>query len=223
MVVDDNIFQDLYVAAEVLSSADAIRIYVVLATLLVLGLSIAIAFRVKRELEEIAGAVFVVSQRGRPPRKPKSIDDAIKKLEAARHGKWIRYTGHAVIFAICAFLIPTLTLYFGATFYEWFMPGQKPVLISTTGTIIDKPTSGQLWGFVFNQLSHGALNDYPEVFQRQYSDVTNNPDNTIFSWIVVFYRLLVGGFGLVFPYFFGRAAIVALRMPSAKAVIRRTA
>lgn len=197
------------------------RIYVLLTTLLVLSLSILIAFRIKNELEEIAGDVFVVTKRGRPPRRPKSVADAIEKLKQIRKTIWWRYFWNLVVFAICGFLIPTLTLYLGAAFYEWFIPDQKPLLISTTKAIIDNPTSDQLWSFALNQLSHGALNDYPEVFGREYSDVTNNPDNIIFSSVVVAYRLIVGAFGLVLPYFIARASIVAVRMPSAKSLIRR--
>lgn len=213
---EDNIFQDLYVAAEVLSSADAIRIYALLATLLVLTFSILIAFHIKNELEEIAGDVFIVTKRGRPPRKPKSVADAIEKLKHVRKTIWWRYFWNLVVFTICGFLIPTLALYLGAAFYEWFIPDQKPLLLSATKAIIDSPTPEQLWSFALNQLSHGALNDYPEVFGREFGNVTNNPDNIIFSSAVVVYRLIVGAFGLVLPYFIARASIVAMRLPSAK-------
>ena len=222
-VGNDSIYRDLYLVAGILSSADAIRIYVLLTTTTLLALSIMIAFRIKNELEEIAGDIFVVTQRGRPPRKPKSREDAVERLKKIRKTIWQRYFWHLIVFAICGFLIPTLTLYLGTAFYEWFIPDQKPLLISSTKAIIDTPTSDQLWSFVLNQLSHGALNDYPEVFGREYSDVSNNPDNVIFSSIVVLYRLIVGTFGLVLPLFIGRAGIVAMRIPSAKSLVRRTA
>jgi hypothetical protein len=221
--MDDNIYRDLYALAGMLSSTMAIRIYVLLTILTVLGLSILVAFRVKHELEEIADDIFVVTRRGRPPRKPKSIEDAIEKLRKVRKTIWHRYFWHLLVLVVCGFVIPTLTLYFGAAFYEWFVPDQKPLLLSATRTIIDHPTGEQIWYFAVDQLSHGALNDYPEVFGREFGNVTNNPDNTIFSSAVVLYRLIVGAFGMVLPLFFGRAAIVALRMPSAKSLVKRSA
>lgn len=221
--MDDSIYRDFHQAAELLSSGGAMRVYALLTAMLVLGLSVLIAFRIKNELEEIAGDVFTVTRRGRPPRKPKSVEAAIQHLQTIRKTIWRRYFWHLIVFAICGFVIPTLTLYLGTAFYEWFIPDQKPLLISGTRAVIDTPTSDQIWSFALNQLSHGALNDYPEVFGREWSDITNNPANVIFSSVVVLYRLIVGAFGLVFPLFLARAMIVALRLPSAKTLYRHLA
>lgn len=221
--MDDTIYRYLYWLAEVLSSGQAIRFYVLLTALIILGPSVLIAFQIKKELEGIADDIFVVTSRGRPPRNPKSVDVAIKNLQRIRKTIWQHYFWRLITLAICAFIIPTAMLYLGATFYEWFIPNQKPLLISDTRAIIDAPTINQVWTFSLNQLNHGALNDYPEVFGREFGNVTNNPENTIFSAAVVIYRFIVGTFGLVIPLFLANITIIAIRMPSARKLIENKA
>ena len=223
MSVDDSIYRDFYWAAGVLSTGEAMRVYALMAITMTLLLSTLIAFRIKRELEEIAGDVFVITQRGRPPTKPKSREMALEKLKAARARIWRKYFTHLLIFSICGFVVPTLTLYLGVMFYDWFDPVGKPLLFTSNQQVVTAPTSHQILYFALNQLSHGALTDYPEVFRLEWSEVTNNPANVIFSAAVVIYRFIVGAFALVFPLFLLRATRVAWSIPSLRTLSRQTA
>ncbi|MGV8998554.1 MAG: hypothetical protein ACOH12_16560 [Parvibaculaceae bacterium] len=221
--MDDNIYRDFYWAADILTTDSAFRVYALLAIALTLLASTLIAFRIKRELEEIAGDVFVVTRQGRPPTKPKSIEKALEKLRAERARIWRKYFSYLLIFLICGFAVPTLALFLGVTFYDWFDPVGKPLLYNATQQIVATPTYGQIWYFVVNQLSHGALTDYPEVFRQEWSDVTNNPANVFFSSAVVIYRFMVGAFALVFPLFLLRATRVAWSIPSVRTLNKHSA
>lgn len=64
------------------------------------------------------------------------------------------------------------------------------------GTPVHSSTDGVLVGFAINQISHGALLDFPEVFNIDFGQVTSNPSNIWFSSLVLLFRTVVGGFSL---------------------------
>jgi hypothetical protein len=229
-MVDDSIYRDLYVAADwirawwawaqpILTSDDAIRIYILGGALIILTISIVYANRLTVELRSIAVAAFTYKKRGRKVTKPESIARARTELLQFRKKMWSHYGKLITAFLVCGFLIPSIGLYLGSIYYGWLDPTNKPFVSMHGNSAIDAPQQGQLLVFVLDQLMRGALMDFMEVFRYDVSAISNNPSNYPFSVAIFLFRTFVGTFATALCFVLWQAIIIALRMPPAAEII----
>lgn len=226
----DNIFSDYYAAGDWLAarwreaephltSDFAIRLYVGLGGLLILGLSIWIAYHLMARLKTVEEAAFIYKRRGPKATRPETIERLRKELEDFRKKMWRNYFTLLTVFLILGFLIPSLGLLFGGAFYDWFDPAGKAFVTVTGNRIVDHPKFYDLAWFVFNELGHGTLMDFLEVFHIETGHIINNPNNYAFSFAVFLYRSFVGTFAFALLFFVRRAVVIAWRMPPASELV----
>jgi hypothetical protein len=227
-VIDDSIWRDYHTAAEwvrawwailkpMLTSDIAIRLYVLGTAIVILACSIWYAARLSAELRVISTAAFTYKRRGRKPESPAAIERARQKLLNYRKDMWRSYGKLTSAFAICGLLIPSIGLYAGTTYYDWFDQGASPLItkdgVGTTANQI------QLFCFVLDQLFRGALQDLFEVFNVNPIGFSNDPNNYAFSLFIFLYRLVVGTFSTAFFFITMQAINIALSMPPPDKVI----
>lgn len=226
---DDSIYRDFHWARDELLAAWAaaephltsdlaIRIYALLGALFVLALSVFLSYRLMSKLKGIEDAAFVLKPRGRKPMRPEAVKDAQDRLLQFRKIMWRSYFLTLLVFLVCGFLIPSAGLYFGGAYYGWFDPFGTPFVSLHGGEPVTVPHSTELALFILNQLTHGALMDFLEVFHLDFGAIANNPANYPFSFAVFVYRSFVGTFAFALLFFLRRATIIAWRMPSVEAL-----
>lgn len=226
--MDDSIYRDYYAAADwvrawwvvgspALTSDTAIRIYVLCAATIILATSIWYAARLSAELRVMSAAAFTYKRKGRKPESKAAIERARQRLLDYRKDMRRNYIKLTWAFFICGFLIPSIGLYAGTTYYDWFDPGASP-LITRDGTQATASTL-QLICFVMDQLFRGALQDFFEVFNLNTIEFTNDPDNYAFSTFIFLYRLVVGTFSTAFFFITMQAINIAWNMPPPDKVI----
>lgn len=222
--MDDSIYRDYYAASDWLSrkygaalpyltSDLAIRLYVLLGALTVLIASVIYAYRLMAELRRVEVDTFTVKPRGRKPVKPESVERARERLLAFRRSMWRNYLKLLAVFVICGFLIPSAGLFLAGIYYNWFDPAGIPFVSLNDNSPVTNPEIWATAKFVVNQLSHGALMDFLEVFDKDLGEIANNPDNYLFSLTVFFYRGFVGTFAFALMLFAHRAAIIVWKIP----------
>lgn len=232
-MVDDSIWRDYYAAADwvnatwalwqpSLTSEFAIRIYVLIGFGFVLAASITLAYRLMARLKKVEEATFILKPRGRKPVKPESIAKAQAKLLAFRDKMWRDYITLISVFIICGFIIPSVGLYFAGTYYDWFDSSKNAFVTIQDNSAVNNPKWNDLLAFVANQLSHGALMDFLEVFRKDVGQITNDPNNYLFSTAVFIYRSFVGTFAFALLFFVRRAAVIAWNIPRASAMVPST-
>lgn len=205
--MDNSIFRDFHTVDEriklwwtilepKLTSDTAIHVYVVVAALLAVAASLYAAYRSKNNLRELRLEAFEVRFGGRPPKHKKSIDRRIDQIRQKTREAWVGFARDFALLFFCGLIVPSAALLLLCAHYSWFdasgmafidLHAQKPV---TQTELLP------LTGFVINQVSHGALLDFPEVFNIDFGRLANNPSNFWFSGVVLLFRTIVGGFTL---------------------------
>ena len=229
-MTNDDIFRDYYTAwnwlqarwveAEpVLTSDAAMRLYVLIAGVITLALSILIAYRLMARLQTVEEATFSYKRRGPRATRPETIERLRNELLAFRKKMWRDYLYLLAVFVICGFIIPSLALFFGGAFYDWFDPAGKAFITLSSNQIVPHPQRLDIASFVVNELTHGTLMDFLEVFHIEMGRIINNPDNYTFSLAVFLYRSFVGTFAFALLFFIRRAAVIAWRMPPASELV----
>tara|TARA_R110002096_G_scaffold1785_3_gene9277 strand:+ start:2463 stop:3119 length:657 start_codon:yes stop_codon:yes gene_type:complete len=146
-----------------------------------------------RRFDEVA---LIKKQRGPRAQRPETIRRHIREFEA--YGKnvvWLAVMrcGYTLLFGV---VIPGLLLAVLVCYQDWLMPG--------TATLLDTPDTGAdpqtLLAFVLDQALRGGLSDAFEVFDLSVSSVRNNPDNVVFSWLILGYRVIAGLIFAVIPF-----------------------
>ncbi|WP_339743211.1 hypothetical protein [uncultured Maricaulis sp.] len=165
-----------------------------LALTFIISVTLAIAqLGIIRRFDE---AALIKQQRGRKAQKPDTIRRHIREFESYAENA-IRLaairTGFVLMFGVA---IPGALLAVLVIYQDWLMPG--------TALLLDAPASGAgpqtLIGFVLDQAMRGGLSDAFEVFDLSLSPVRNNPDNVIFSWLILGYRIIAGVIFAVIPF-----------------------
>src|SRR5690606_30579867 len=78
--------------------------------------------------------------------------------------------------------------------YTWFDSSGFPFFDHVSGQPVRSVGATPVMVFIANQFSHGALFDVLEVFDMNFSAVSNNPHNWWFSSAVLLYRTMVSVF-----------------------------
>jgi hypothetical protein len=206
-------------AQPILTSNNAIRLYVLALAFLILGISIFYASRLTVELRSIAVAAFTYKRRGRKASKRESVEKARKELLEFRKKMWSHYGKLILAFIVCGFLIPSIGLYLCAIYYDWLDPTTKPFVMNSGNIVVEAPQQAQLFVFVLDQLMRGSLMDFMEVFRYDFSAITNNPSNYPFSVAIFLFRSFVGTFATALTLILWQAVLIVMRMPSAEDVI----
>lgn len=228
--MDDSIYRDYYAAADwlarkydtalpYLTSDLAIRLYVLLGAMTFLVASVIYAYRLMAELRHVELDAFTVKPRGRKPMKPESVERARERLLAFRQSMWCNYGKLLAVFIICGFLIPSVGLFFAGVYYNWFDPAGIAFVSLNDNSPVTNPEIWATAKFVANQLSHGALMDFLEIFHIDLGEIANNPDNYFFSGSVFLYRTFVGTFAFAMLFFLRRAIVIAWRIPPVKELV----
>lgn len=229
-MTNDSIFRDYYRAWDwlqarwlevepTLTSEFAMRIYVLLAGVVTLGLSILIAYRLMARLQTVEEATFTYKRRGPKATRPETIERLRNELLTFRKKMWRDYLYLLAVFVICGFIIPSLALFFGGAFYDWFDPAGKAFVALNGNEIVSHPHTLDIASFVINELTHGTLMDFLEVFHIEMGKIINNPNNYTFSLAVFLYRSFVGTFAFALLFFIRRAVVIAWRMPPASELV----
>lgn len=195
---------------EALGSETAFKIYVLIGGLAVLCLSVAVAFRMMRELRAVEKDAFALRFPGRRPTSASGIEARQKRVESFQAAKWRRLFRHFAGLLVFGFVIPSFCLYFGAAWYSWFDPHVPAFVAGGSGEKLANPDRWLLLAFVFDQFTHGAFMDVAEVFALDFGGIRNNPSNLPFSGAVLLYRSFIGSFAVV-AFFFIRRSIAILR------------
>ncbi|HEY4345931.1 MAG TPA: hypothetical protein VGN05_16390 [Parvibaculum sp.] len=221
--MDDSIYRDFYWARDQielwwamawphLTSDVAMRLYVVVAALAILVGSIYLAYRMMSELRKIELGEFAFRQRGRKPRTQKSIDTLRERIKEFRARRWRFFLTRLAALLVFGFIIPSTGLYLSGAYYDWFDATHHAFVAIHGGDVVAAPRPMILLAFVFNQLSHGTMMDFLEVFHVDFGQVVNNPDNYAFSLAVFLYRSFVGTFAVVLLFFIRRATLILWRL-----------
>lgn len=160
--------------------------------LLVLVLLIGLALRLLKVIRDFNEAEMIATSQGRPPTKPESIKRKIKLFEAHAAGSMKLALLRSLGLIGLGIVAPGILLIIIVAFDHWFLPGM-PTLMDGEAVIDGSGVEPfSLTVFVIDQALRGALTDTFEVFGIGLSGLSNNPDNLVFSGLVLAYRSLCG-------------------------------
>lgn len=179
-------------AGEALSSPTALWAYSWSAIGLAFVLSITLATYQLRIIRDFNRADLVRTFRGRGPERPKSIRRRIRDLKLFRNKKFAVLAARAALMLMFGIVVPGGLLIVIALNQGWLFPGEPALLIN--GTLVVGSDVGPLGlaPFVIDQALRGGLTDLFEVFDFSVSAVTNNPNNILFSTLVLGFRFVCG-------------------------------
>jgi len=126
---------------------------------------------------------------GARPQKAKTIQKRIDRAKAFANTTLLSLSRQASLLVFCGVIVPGAVIASIAIHQEWLLPGPPALMVDGTASTSGIIQYGDIAIFVSDQALRGALSDAFEVFDLSLSRVTNNPDNTIFSTFVFFYRL----------------------------------
>jgi hypothetical protein len=184
-----SIVNDLQVLA---TSPEALLGYSWLGLALVLLLLVWLAFRLLKVIRDFNESEMIRKARGRPPEKAESISKRIEELKNHASGgmrsAFLRSLGLIGI----GIVAPGILLIIIVAFDHWFLPGAPSLLEGETVISGSGVEPFSLTVFVIDQALRGALTDTFEVFGIGLSGLSNNPDNLVFSGLILAYRSLCG-------------------------------
>lgn len=189
--------QTAWTAAEPhLTSDFAIHLYVEAASIAAMALSLLIAYRAKDRLRQLRLEAFNIPFPGRTPTRAEAIQRRIARIRQRTNAAWLGFAGDFALLFVFGLCVPAIGLYLLCANYGWFDPMGMAFIDLHDGKLVQTADRLVLVGFVINQVAHGALLDFPEVFAIDFGRVTSNPSNLWFSSLVLAFRTIVGGFSL---------------------------
>jgi hypothetical protein len=206
-VQDDSIYRDFHWARDELLAAwaaaephltsnVAIHLYVEAASVAAMALSLFIAYRAKNRLRELRLEAFDVTFPGRSPKRAQAIQRRINEIRKRTNEAWLGFARDFALLFLFGLCVPAAGLYLLCTHYGWFDLSGLAFIDLHDARPVQSADTPVLVGFVINQIAHGALLDFPEVFAIDFGRVTSNPSNLWFSSLVLAFRTIVGGFSL---------------------------
>lgn len=126
---------------------------------------------------------------GRAPVRPATIERRIARARKFANSTLRSLSVQVALLVLAGMVVPGIALAAIAVHQDWLLPGQ-PAL-----TIADTDAAGafaltEVAIFIVDQALRGALSDVFEVFGFSLTPLANNPQNTIFSGLVLFYRFV---------------------------------
>lgn len=204
---DDSIYRDFHWARDELLAAwaaaephltsdFAIHLYVEAASIAAMALSLFVAYRAKNRLRELRLEAFDVTFPGRSPKRAQAIQRRIEQIRKRTNEAWLGFARDFALLFVFGLCVPAAGLFLVCAHYGWFDPAGLAFIDLRDGKPAQSADRLVLVGFVINQIAHGALLDFPEVFAIDFGRVTSNPSNLWFSSLVLGFRTIVGGFSL---------------------------
>lgn len=192
---------------ETLSSTTALRTYSWLAIATVFVASVAIAIYQLRIVRDFNKADIERSFPGARPSKPETIQRRIKTLQRYANNTIATLLSRALLMMLFGVLVPGTLLVIIAWHQGWLLQGAPAFQLGTSPTVARDLSPGDLALFVVDQALRGGLTDFFEVFALSVGDVTNNPDNIVFSSLVLGFRFLCGAVVVGLVIMFIRVAL----------------
>ncbi|MEE2527389.1 hypothetical protein V0U79_13565 [Hyphobacterium sp. HN65] len=159
-------------------------------TALLIGIALGLVLLgVIREFDE---AVLVRTYPGFQPSKPASVAKRIAEMEA-HDGSAVRTISlYATGLILLGLILPAGLLLILLGYHDWFVPGSSPISSDDGAVRVSDLDPAELTVFLLDQTFRGGLSDTFEVFGIALTDLTNNPDNRVFSAFFLSYRILAG-------------------------------
>ncbi|MFN3834557.1 MAG: hypothetical protein ACK4NO_01515 [Glycocaulis sp.] len=184
---------DIQPFVDVLSSEQAIRVYIFATVALVYMGCAYQAYRSTSSLRSFLAAGFTFRVHGNVKRCD-TIKDKLEELED--QGKNWRKDSirQAVLILFFAVFVPGCLLVLLVYAAEFLFPGAEPLVKNTN---LGSVSLGDIIIFVADQTLRGGLSDAFEVFDLRVTDIGLNPENTLFAAFVLVHRTLAGITGIV--------------------------
>ncbi len=151
---------------------------------------------------------------GKMPKKNASIKRRIARSKAFAASAFMTVARNAAALIFVGMIVPGGLLGVIAAQQNWFMPGTFALTLDGVPTQSTAFSHLDFVLFVIDQSLRGSLTDTFEVFDLALTNVRANPDNYLFSSLVLFYRILSG---LVFA----AVVFVSFRIAFAVPLIRK--
>ncbi|MDO8288741.1 MAG: hypothetical protein Q7T44_05935 [Parvibaculum sp.] len=205
--MNDSIYRDFYWMADqvrawwatlwpYLVSDTAIRIYAFLSALIIIFISLWIAYRAKERIRDLKYEAFGRKYRGRSPTRRDAIRTRITAMKAHQKLAWLGFSQDFLVIIVFGLAVPAVGLFLFCTNYYWFDETGIALIGLHDGLPATNTTYWQLMWFVTNQIIQGSLLDYPEVFNLFVGELRNNDKNFFFSSLVLTFRTIVGAFSI---------------------------
>lgn len=178
----------------IISSAEAVRLYVLVALFLLIATAARGGYIAKRKLTKLEREALNVKFPGPDPHKENSKDKRKAALDARAAEKLEPFWCALWKLLGAGLAVPTIIFVLVTMNYSWFDPTGLPFLSLMDKLPLRTVNDETITYFMLNQFSHGALFDFLEVFDINMVTVANNPDNYWFSGIVLLYRTLISAF-----------------------------
>lgn len=190
--MDDGLQSILTQTGALLTSPFALWTYSWVGIGLVLLAAISISSLQLRIIQNFNEAQLIERIPGPIPEKASSIKKRIDRLERHARDRMSDLSRRLSLMLIFGVILPASTLTVIAWYQSWFISGVPALLVSGVPTFASEIEPVQLVAFSLDQALRGGLSDLFEVFGFSVTEVSNNPDNLIFSGLVLGFRFLCG-------------------------------
>jgi hypothetical protein len=208
----DNEFLDAARAA--LTSDVAIYIYSWAAIALTLLVSLILARWLLNIAKTFDEAEVLRRYPGPPPTKSDSVERRIRDLRrhASRTAQTVAWRAMGLL--VVGLVIPGTVIAVLVIHQDWFLPGPTALTLNGSGGSADQIGALDLAIYLTDQALRGGLADSFEVFGLGFSPIENNPDNLVYSGIILAYRAMAAAVILAIGYlalrlFLGRRHVQA--------------
>ena len=125
---------------------------------------------------------------GRPGTRAETVKNQLNKLMEKTIRSLCPYARDFILLLIFGLVVPSILLFLLTVHYTWLdiggipfvdLHGKRPLHIVDTWPLVV---------FIGNQILHGALLDFPEIFDLDIGSIRNNPSDITFSLIVFLFR-----------------------------------
>jgi hypothetical protein len=172
-------------------TSEPVLFWIVWAALaLVFAAAACFAWYLVRTVRAFNSIDIVETIRGPKPKRAATIQKRIDRARAFANSTLLSLSRQTGLLIFSGIVVPGAVMASIAIHQDWLLPGPPALIADGSESAIGIIPYADVAIFISDQALRGALSDTFEVFDLSLSRVTNNPDNTIFSGLVLFYRLL---------------------------------
>ena len=172
-------------------TSEPVLFWIVWAALaLVLAVAAYFAWHLVQTVRAFNSIDIVEIIRGPKPKRAATIQKRIDRARAFANSTLLSLSRQTSLLIFSGIVVPGAVMASIAVHQDWLLPGPPALIADGAESAIGVVPYADVAIFISDQALRGALSDTFEVFDLSLSRVTNNPDNMIFSGLVLFYRLL---------------------------------
>lgn len=197
--MDDSIYRNFYWAYDqieiwwtmawpYLKSDTALRLYVLVGAIDALACTFVIAYFARLRLADMKAVALGHKLTGRPAKRADAVKRQLDKLRQMTISSLLPYARDFVLLLIFGLAVPSISLFLLAVHYAWLDIGGIPFVDLYEKKQVNAVNVHSLVFFIADQALHGALLDFPEIFDIDVGNVRNNPSDVVFSSIVFLFR-----------------------------------